>query len=59
MNFTTVKACEEECKMTSGCVAFTTLAGAENTCTLKNKDHGAESLNSVAISVKMRCVRSK
>ena len=53
--FTTVHACKEECAKTEGGVAFTTLAGTNNKCYLKNKDHGAESAGAIAISVRMSC----
>ena len=36
-------------------MAFTTAAGTNNKCYLKNKDHGAESANAIAISVRMSC----
>ena len=55
MAFTTVQACKEECAKTEGCVAFTTAAGTENVCYLKNRDHAAESANPTAVSVRMSC----
>ena len=55
VSFTTVQACKEECAKTEGCVAFTTAAGTQNKCRLKNKDHGAESAGATAISVRMSC----
>ena len=57
--FTTVQACKEECAKTAGCVAFATLTGTYNKCYLKNKDHGAESAQGVAISVRMSCYEGK
>ena len=53
--FTTVQACKEECAKTEGCVAFSTAAGTDNKCYLKNKDHDAESVKARSISAKMRC----
>ena len=57
--FTTVQACKEECAKTEGCVAFTTAAGTNNRCYLKNQDHGAESAQGVAISARMSCYEGK
>ena len=57
--FTTVQACKEECAKTEGCVAFTTQTGTINKCKLKNKDHGAESAQGVAISARMSCYEGK
>ena len=53
--FTTVQACKEECAKTEGCVTFTILAGTNNKCYLKNKDHGAEDAGATAISARMSC----
>ena len=53
--FTTVQACKEECDKTEGCVAFETDGETYNQCRLKNKDHAAEGVRSVAISVRMSC----
>ena len=53
--FTTVQACKEECAKTEGCVAFTTTAGTNNGCYLKNKDHGAEIVAEITISARMSC----
>ena len=55
VSFTTVQACKEECAKTEGCVAFTTLAGTENKCYLKKKDHNLESVATTAISARMSC----
>ena len=55
MSFTTVQACKEECAKTEGCVAFSTAAGTDNKCYLKNKDHDAESVKARSISAKMSC----
>ena len=55
--FTTIEACKEECAKTEGCVAFNTVAGIDNRCYLKNKDHGAESKASKSISVRMSCYK--
>ena len=55
MAFTTVEACKEECTKTEGCVAFTTAAGTNNKCWLKNKDHAVESTYAIAISARMSC----
>ena len=57
--FTTVEACKEECAKTEGCVAFTTYAGTDNKCWLKNKDHDAESVSARTISARMRCYEGK
>ena len=57
--FTTVQACKEECAKTEGCVAFTTAAGTDNKCKLKNKDHGAEKARARLISAKMSCYKGK
>ena len=59
MSFTTVEACKEECAKTEGCVAFSTGAGTNNKCWLKNKDHGAESADAIAISARMSCYGGK
>ena len=53
--FTTVQACKEACAKTEGCVAFTTAAGTNNKCYLKNKDHGAEDAGAIATSARMSC----
>ena len=53
--FTTVQACKEECAKTEGCVAFTTLAGTNNGCYLKNKDHDAERAVAGHNSARMSC----
>ena len=53
--FTTVQACKEECAKTEGCVAFTTAAGTNNKCYVKNKNHGAERAEAIATSVRMSC----
>ena len=55
ITFTTVQACKEECAKTEGCVAFTTAAGTNNKCYLKNKDHGAEDAHAIATSARMSC----
>ena len=57
MAFTTIKACKEECTKTEGCVAFTTVAGTNNKCHLKQMGHAAESPNVKAISVRMSCYK--
>ena len=57
--FTTVQACKEECAKTEGCVAFTTAAGTNHRCNLKNQDHGAESANAKTISARMSCYEGK
>ena len=57
--FTTVQACKEECAKTEGCVAFTTAAGNNNGCWLKNKDHPVESASAIAISARMSCYEGK
>ena len=36
-------------------MAFTTAAGTNNKCYLKNMNHGAESAHSTAISARMSC----
>ena len=53
--FTTLQACQEECAKTDRCVAFEAIAGAINECRLKDKNHGADTTNALAISAKMRC----
>ena len=53
--FTTVQACKEECAKTEGCVAFTTTAGTNNGCYLKNKDHATEIVAEMTISARMSC----
>ena len=59
MAFTTVQACKEECAKTAGCVAFATVAGTNNKCYLKNKDHAAESAVAIAMSARMSCYEGK
>ena len=53
--FTTVQACKEECAKTEGCVTFTILAGTQNQCYLKNRNHGVESAHAIATSARMSC----
>ena len=40
-------------------MAFTTAAGTDNRCYLKNKDHGAETAKEIYISVRMSCYEGK
>ena len=59
VSFTTVEACKEDCAKTEGCVSFTTEAGENNKCWLKNKDHAGESAKAIAVSVRMSCYEGK
>ena len=59
MPFTTVQACKEECAKTEGCLAFTTAAGTNNKCWLKDNDNGVETANTICISVRMDCYEGK
>ena len=55
ITFTTAGKCREECEKMSDCVAFSTYAGEENKCVLKNQTHGEETTNGLAMSARMSC----